>query len=63
MISPEDRAKLMQWHYDTYGELLDIPADPYSQPGHIVAPDFQEEEEIAIDREMRQPPKGSRYHK
>lgn len=55
-LSPEKRAELQQYYYDTWGKNLDVPNDPYTQPGNIVAPDDIELAEIAIIKEMSKPP-------
>ena len=47
LLSAADQAKLMQFQYDEYGELLIIPNEPKQEPHRIPVDTDMELEEIA----------------
>ena len=57
-LSAQSQAALMQYHYDTYGTVLEPPAPPGNSASAWDSPWHESLEEI--DRLMRQPPSRSR---
>ena len=57
-LKTEQQAKLMQFYYDNYGEILNIPKPTQTSNGVWVGVQLENLEEIA--RIMRQAPSRSR---
>ena len=57
-LKPETQAALIQFHWDNYGERLQIPTPTMTSKGVWLTVEMESAEEI--DRLMRQPPSRSR---
>ena len=55
-IDSQTQAQLMQWQFDNYGEVMEVPTPPMTSKGVWLATQTENIEEI--DRLMRQAPKS-----
>lgn len=55
-LESEAQALLMQFQWDTYGQILEVPSPPQTSQGVWLAVQMENSEEIA--RLMKQPTRG-----